>query len=47
VADKARKEHAASAVREQNRKAVNLLRPIMALVLAGFLIPRLVKALAQ
>ncbi len=37
--------HLATAVREGNRKPVNLLRPVMALVLIGFLLPPMIKAL--
>ena len=39
--------HVATAIREGNRKPVNLLRPIMALVLIGFLLPPMIRALNQ
>ncbi|MBI5607191.1 MAG: hypothetical protein HY879_27990 [Deltaproteobacteria bacterium] len=39
--------HVATAVREQNLKPVNLLRPVMALLLIGFLLPPMIKALTQ
>lgn len=39
--------HAATAIMERNLKAVNLLRPAMALLLVGFLFPAMIKALAQ
>ncbi len=39
--------HAATAVREKNFKPVNLLRPLMALLLVGVLLPPMIKALAQ
>ncbi len=39
--------HAATAIRERNLKTVNLLRPVMALFLIGFLLPHLIKALSQ
>ena len=39
--------HAASAVTERNMKPVNLLRPAMALLLIGFLLPPMIKALTQ
>ena len=38
--------HAVTAIREQNRKPVNLLRPLMVLLLAGVLLPPMIKALA-
>lgn len=37
--------HVASAIMERNMRAVNLLRPVMALLLIGFLLPAMVKAL--
>jgi hypothetical protein len=39
--------HVASAIMERNMKPVNLLRPVMALILIGFLLPPMIKALAQ
>ena len=39
--------HVATAVMEGNMKPVNLLRPVMALVLIGFLLPPMIKALNQ
>ena len=39
--------HVATAVREQNLKPVNLLRPVLALLLIGFLLPPMIKALTQ
>ena len=39
--------HVATAVMEGNMKPVNLLRPIMVLVLMGFLLPPMIKALNQ
>ena len=39
--------HAATAIIERNMKPVNLLRPLMALLLIGFLLPPMVKALIQ
>jgi hypothetical protein len=39
--------HAAAAIREQNMKPVNLMRPVMALLLIGFLLPHLINALNQ
>jgi hypothetical protein len=39
--------HAATAIRERNMKPVNLLRPAMALLLIGFLLPRMINALTQ
>lgn len=39
--------HVASAIREQNMKPVNLMRPVLALILIGFLLPPMIKALAQ
>lgn len=39
--------HVATAVMERNMKPVNLLRPVMALILTGFLLPPMVKALIQ
>ena len=39
--------HAATAVRERNMKPVNLMRPAMALLLIGFLLPPMIKALMQ
>ncbi|MCE1225139.1 MAG: hypothetical protein LWW87_01495 [Geobacteraceae bacterium] len=37
--------HVVSAIMERNMKAVNLLRPVMALLLIGFLLPAMIKAL--
>jgi hypothetical protein len=39
--------HFATAIMERNMKPVNLLRPAMALLLIGFLLPPMIKALAQ
>jgi hypothetical protein len=39
--------HAATAIREHNLKPVNLLRPLMALLLVGVLLPPMIKALAH
>jgi hypothetical protein len=39
--------HLATALVKQNMKPVNLLRPAMALLLAGLLLPPLIKALIQ
>jgi hypothetical protein len=39
--------HAATAIMERNMKPVNLLRPVLALLLIGFLLPPMIKALAQ
>lgn len=39
--------HLATAILERNLKLVNLLRPAMTLLLMGFLLPALIKALAQ
>jgi hypothetical protein len=39
--------HAATAIKENNLKPVNLLRPLMVLLLAGVLLPPMIKALAQ
>ena len=39
--------HVATAIREENMKPVNLLRPVMALLLIGFLLPPMIKALNQ
>lgn len=39
--------HAATAIMERNMKPVNLLRPAMALLLIGFLVPHMIKALTQ
>ena len=39
--------HAATAIMERNLKPVNLLRPAMALLLIGFLLPPMIKALTQ
>ena len=39
--------HVATAIREGNMKPVNLLRPVMALLLIGFLLPPMIKALNQ
>ena len=39
--------HVASAIMERNMKPVNLLRPAMALILIGFLLPPMIRALAR
>lgn len=39
--------HVATAIRARNMKPVNLLRPLLALVLIGFLLPPMIKALNQ
>jgi hypothetical protein len=39
--------HVATAIREGDMKPVNLLRPVMALFLAGLLLPSMIKALNQ
>ncbi|MBL7205648.1 MAG: hypothetical protein ISS63_15185 [Desulfobacteraceae bacterium] len=39
--------HAATAIKEHNMKPVNLMRPIMALLLMGVLLPPMIKALIQ
>ncbi|MDD2319755.1 MAG: hypothetical protein PHO83_06875 [Geobacteraceae bacterium] len=39
--------HAVTAIKAKNRKAVNLLRPVMVLFLLGLLLPAMVKALQQ
>jgi len=39
--------HVATAIMERNMKTVNVLRPAMALLLIGFLIPPMIKALNQ
>ncbi len=39
--------HVTTAIREGNMKPVNLLRPVMALVLIGFLLPPMIKAMNQ
>lgn len=39
--------HVATAIMERNMKPVNLLRPAMALLLIGFLLPHMIKALTQ
>jgi hypothetical protein len=39
--------HAATAIREHNMKLVNLMRPIMALLLLGVLLPPMISALTQ
>jgi len=39
--------HVATAIMERNMKPVNLLRPVMALLLIGFLLPPMIKALNQ
>ncbi len=39
--------HAATAIMERNMKPVNLLRPAMSLLLIGFLLPLMIKALTQ
>ena len=39
--------HTATTIMERNMKPVNLLRPAMALLLIGFLLPLMIKALTQ
>ena len=39
--------HVTTAIMERNMKPVNLLRPVMALLLIGFLLPPMIKALTQ
>jgi hypothetical protein len=39
--------HAATAIKEGNLKPVNLMRPVMALLLVGFLLPHMIQALNQ
>ena len=39
--------HAATAIMERNIKPVNLMRPFLALLLIGFLLPHMIKALNQ
>jgi len=39
--------HTATAIVERNMKLVNLMRPVMALLLIGFLLPLMIKALTQ
>jgi hypothetical protein len=39
--------HVATAIMERNMRPVNLLRPAMALLLIGFLLPPMIKALTQ
>jgi hypothetical protein len=39
--------HAATAIMERNMKLVNLLRPAMALLLTGFLLPHMITALTS
>jgi hypothetical protein len=39
--------HAATAIKEGNVKPVNLMRPVMALLLIGFLLPHMIQALNQ
>jgi hypothetical protein len=39
--------HVATAIMERNMKPVNLMRPIMALLLLGFLLPHMISALIQ
>jgi hypothetical protein len=39
--------HTATAIMEKNMKATNLLRPLMALLLIGLLLPPMIKALNQ
>jgi hypothetical protein len=39
--------HVVTAIREGNMKPVNLLRPAVALLLIGFLLPPMIKALTQ
>jgi hypothetical protein len=39
--------HVATAIRDGNMKPVNLLRPLVTLLLIGFLLPFMIKALSQ
>jgi hypothetical protein len=39
--------HVATAIMERNMKPVNLMRPILALLLLGFLLPHMISALIQ
>jgi hypothetical protein len=39
--------HVATAIMERNLKPVNLMRPVMALLLVGFLLPHMIEALNQ
>ncbi|MBA4422179.1 MAG: hypothetical protein C0390_03625 [Syntrophus sp. (in: bacteria)] len=39
--------HVATAIMERNMKPVNSMRPVMALLLIGFLLPHMIKALNQ
>jgi hypothetical protein len=39
--------HFTTTIKERNMKLVNVLRPVMALLLIGFLLPPMIKALAQ
>jgi hypothetical protein len=39
--------HVATAIMERNMKPVNVMRPVMALLLIGFLLPPMIKALNQ
>ena len=39
--------HVATTIKERNMKPVNLLRPAMALLLIGFLLPPMIKAITQ
>jgi hypothetical protein len=39
--------HARTAIMERNMKPVNLLRPVITLLLIGFLLPHMIKALTQ
>jgi hypothetical protein len=39
--------HAVTAIREHNMKPVNLMRPVMALLLLGVLLPPMISALSQ
>jgi hypothetical protein len=39
--------HLAAAIMQGNMKPVNLLRPVMALLLIGFLLPYMIEALNQ
>ena len=39
--------HVATAIMERNMKSVNILRPAMALLLIGFLLPPMIKALTH
>lgn len=39
--------HVATAIMKGNMKPVNLLRPVITLLLIGFLLPAMIKALTQ